>query len=77
MYSITIYSDDGTLGGNVEYTDTSGWASYIARIWDVRHWKEDGTGSTQIEANSFGNGGQAEDWMLDKLACPLFTLLAK
>jgi hypothetical protein len=77
MYSITIYSDDNTLGGNVEYSVSYGWTSYIARIWDVRHRREDGTGATLIESKSFGNGTQAEDWMLDKLMCPLFTLLAK
>jgi len=79
MYSITIFSDDRVLAGNVEHTDRYGSTSYIARIWDVRHW--DSNDNTQypplIEAKSFGNDVMAENWMLDKLECPLFTLLSK
>ena len=77
-YSITIYSDDGTLGGNVEYTYASGgFMSYIGRVWDIRIRKRDGSGAILICAKAFGNGSTAEDWLLDKLECPLFTLLAK
>jgi hypothetical protein len=78
IYSVTICSDDNTLAGNVEYVYAlGGTISYIARIWDIRHVKRDGTDAKQIEARAFGNGVQAENWMLDKIECPLFTLLAK
>ena len=78
MYSITIYSDDGTLAGNVESIwPGSTVASYVGRVWDVRHRQPDGRGAILIEAKSFGNGTAAENWMLDKLECPLFTLLSK
>jgi hypothetical protein len=78
MYSITIYSDDGILAGNVEYSYAAiGSMSYIARIWDIRQHMKDGTGAKQIEARAFGNGIMAENWMLDQLECPLFTLLSK
>lgn len=77
-YSVTICSDDNTLAGNVEYAYAPGGTmSYIARIWDIRHVKRDGSGALPLHAKSFGTGTAAEDWMLAKLECPLFTLLAK
>ena len=77
MYSITIYSDDGALGGNVEYCGGPyASISYVGRIWDVRHRTPDGRGAKLVESKSFGNGVLAENWMLDKLECPMFTLLA-
>jgi len=77
-YSVTIYSDDSTLGGNVEYTYApGGFMSYIGRVWDIRNRKQDGSGAILIEAKPFGNGVMAEDWVLDRLECPLFALLAK
>ena len=77
MYSITIYSDDGTLAGNVEDRQIKEFISYVGRVWDIRRLDANGRGAILIEARSFGNGTAAENWMLDKLECPLFTLLAK
>ena len=77
MYSVNIYSDDGTLAGNVEDKQINGFISYIARVWDIRRATPAGRGAILIEAKSFGTGTTAENWMLDKLECPLFTLLAK
>ena len=69
-----IYSDDGVLAGSIEYRVSfmGSTASYIARIWDLRR-----RSNSIVAVQSFGNGVSAEDWMLDKLECPLFTLLSK
>jgi hypothetical protein len=68
MLSDIIYSDDGTLFGRVESTLQG---SYIARIWKVNNQ------SSTLVFQVFGDGVSAENWMLDRLECPLFTLLSK
>ena len=72
-YSPFIYSDDGTLYGRVEYGVANG-TSYIARIYQTATWYQD-QGAGMIKA--FGNGVAAEDWLLDRLECPIFTILSK
>ncbi len=74
----TYYSDDGKLRANVEWTWSSMGNSYIVRIW----YQENIPGRTNmqqpwrmVETKVFGNGVSAEDWLLDELECPLFTIL--
>ena len=71
MISPVIYSDDGRLNGFVEYHGHS--STYIARILRVTSEAL----SVQIDYKAFGNGTDAENWLLDRLECPLFTILSK
>lgn len=73
-YSVTIFSDDKSISGNVQHVDTVIGSSYIARIYDMRtiKWR----GQPMISYKIFNDGVSAENWILDKLECPLFTILA-
>ena len=77
MYSVTIMSDDQSISGNVQYIDTVIGGSYIARIYDQRIFNVGWGRKTIITFKIFNDGVSAENWMLDKLECPLFTILAK
>ena len=72
MNSPIIYSDDGTLAGSVEFSRRywNNGTTYIARIWDVRTPR-----ALPLLTAVFDDGVSAENWMLDRLECPLFTLL--
>ena len=75
MYSVTIFSDDQLLSGNVQHKETANGSAYIVRIWDMRICNC--RGIDLIAVKVFGTGVSAENWLLDKLECPLFTLLSK
>ena len=63
------YSDDNTLFGYVQWPVGG---TYIARIFDLR-----GENPTAISFMVFDDDVSAKNWLLDKLECPMFTLLAK
>lgn len=68
-YMVELYSDDGLIQGGIECTATQTSMSYIVRLHKTYPvWR-------LIELKVFGNGVAAEDFLIDKLECPLFTLL--
>ena len=72
------YSDDGKLMAAIEWTWCSMGNSYIVRLY--RQGNIPGMHDHQqpwniLATRIFGNGVSAEDWLLDKLECPLFTVL--
>jgi len=70
-YMVDMSSDDGLLCGDIECVATSISISYIVRLYKTRpQWNT-------IDIKVFGNGVDAEDFLIAKLECPLFTLLGR
>lgn len=66
MNRTVLFSDDGILQGSMQFDYMS--CSYIARIDYVNPFRA-------ITVKSFGNGVDAENYILNKLENPVFTIL--
>jgi hypothetical protein len=62
----SMKSDDGALTGDIEFCIPFDTGSYIARIFYKREC---------IARVVYGDGVSAEDWLLEKLEFPEWTIL--
>lgn len=68
---VDMCSDDGLLYGYIECVATHISISYIVRLYKTRPaWHT-------LDVKVFGNGMDAEDFLINELECPLFTLLGR
>ncbi len=69
----------GNLYGTMEVHGFE-FTSYIARIWRInseQRWKTTFEEATLLVYKSFGNGVDAENWLLDCLEYPSFVHLLR